>query len=66
MPQDTIPSPEPGSVESLIIAYREASDPADRRLALRACFRRLQADAAILAHRLELLVVASAAEEGKS
>jgi hypothetical protein len=49
-------------VETIIIAYRDASDPSERRFYLRAAHRRLAHDAALLATRLELLAVATASE----
>jgi hypothetical protein len=55
----------PDTFETTVSAYTEAATPEERRLFLRACLRRLEADAALHAERLRLLVVASAAE-GKS
>jgi hypothetical protein len=58
-PPDTLPET---AFETIVMAWRDATDPAERRMFLRAATRRLAHDAALLAKRLELLQVASATE----
>jgi hypothetical protein len=55
-------SEHPDTFETTVTAYSEAANPEERRRFLRACLRRLEADAQLHAERLRLLVVASAAE----
>ena len=58
-PPDTLPET---AFETIVIAWRDATNAKDRALYLRAATRRLAHDAALLAKRLELLQVASASE----
>jgi hypothetical protein len=55
-PPDTLPET---AFETIVIAWRDAADPAERRMYLRAVTRRLAHDAALLAKRLELVRVAT-------
>jgi hypothetical protein len=49
---------EPGSIESLIVAYSTAPTVLDERMALRALARRWQAEASHLAMQMRLFAVA--------
>jgi hypothetical protein len=62
MPEDT-QAPTPNEAFGLLVgAYLEARDGESRRSALRAALRVVQADMSRAAQRMEMLVVASAAE----
>jgi hypothetical protein len=55
-------SAEPEAFETIVIAFRDATDPKDRAMYLRAATRRLAHDAALLSSRLDLLQLATASE----
>lgn len=55
-PPDTLPE---GSFETIVVAWRDATDPKDRAMYLRAATRRLAHDAALLSSRLDLLQLAT-------
>jgi hypothetical protein len=62
MRSDMSDDSNPDTFETTLVGYADATTPEERRLHLRAALRRLEADAQLHAKRLELLVVASAAE----